>query len=46
MIGVTTMRNNSIVKLPNRVAENDDKYDYAYGYNYYITEDNVGNLDN
>lgn len=34
------MTNNCIVKLPNRVADNDDKYDYAYSYNYYITEDN------
>jgi hypothetical protein len=33
------MTNNRIVKLPDRVADN-DKYDYAYDYNYYVTEDN------
>jgi hypothetical protein len=37
--------NSNIVKLPHRVADN-DKYDYAYDYNYYITEDDVVNLDN
>jgi hypothetical protein len=37
------MTNNRIVKLPTRVADN-DKYDYAYDYNYYITEDDVVNL--
>ena len=40
------MRNNSIVMLLDRAADNDDRYDYAYDYNYYIVEDNVGNLDN
>ena len=39
------MKNNRVVKLPDRVAGN-DKYDYAYDYNYYITEGNVVNLDN
>jgi hypothetical protein len=33
------MTNHRIVKLPDRVADV-DKYDYAYDYNYYITEDN------
>ena len=33
------MTNNRIVKLPSRDASS-DKYDYAYDYNYYITEDN------
>jgi hypothetical protein len=33
------MKNNHIVKLPDKVADN-DKYDYAYDYNYYIIEDN------
>jgi hypothetical protein len=33
------MTNNRIVKLPGKVADY-DKYDYAYDYNYYITEDN------
>ena len=37
--------NSNIVKLPHRVADN-DKYDYAYDYNYYITEDSVINPDN
>ena len=30
---------NKRLKLPDSVANN-DKYDYAYDYNYYITEDN------
>jgi len=38
VIGVITMTNNRIVKLPDRVTDI-DKYDYAYDYNYYITED-------
>ena len=33
------MTNNRIVKLPDNGADN-DKYDYVYDYNYYITEDN------
>jgi hypothetical protein len=33
------MTNNRILKLPDKVADY-DKYDYAYDYNYYITEDN------
>ena len=33
------MTNNLIGKLPDKVADN-DKYDYAQDYNYYITEDN------
>jgi hypothetical protein len=46
VIGATIMTNYRIVKLPDRVADN-DKYDYAYDYNYYyITEDDVVNLDN
>ena len=40
------MINNGIVKLPHKVADNDDEYDSAYDYNYYITEDYVANLDN
>ena len=39
------MTNKRIVKLSDRVADN-DKYDYAYDYNYYITEGSVVNLDN
>ena len=45
VIGVATMTNDCIVKLPDKLADN-DKYDYAYDYNYCITEDNVVNLDN
>ena len=33
------MTNNRIVKAPDKVADN-NKYDYVYDYNYYITEDN------
>ena len=33
------MTNNRIAKLSDTVADN-DKYDYAYDYNYCITEDN------
>jgi hypothetical protein len=39
------MTNNRIVKLPDRVACN-NKYDYAYDYNYYLTEDDLVNLGN
>jgi hypothetical protein len=39
VIGVTAMTNNRIITLPDKVADN-DKYDYVYDYNYYITEDN------
>jgi hypothetical protein len=39
IIGVSTMTNKRIVKLPSRDASS-DKFDYAYDYNYYITEDN------
>ena|ERR687887_315591 len=42
---LTTMTNNRIVKLSDWVADN-DKYDYAYDYNYYITEGSIVNLDN
>ena len=45
VMGISIMTNNRIVKLPHRVADN-DKYDYAYDYNYYITEDDLVNLDN
>ena len=39
VIGVTLMTNKRTVKLPDRAADI-DKYDNAYDYNYYITEDN------
>jgi hypothetical protein len=38
IIGDTAMTNNRIVRLSDKVADI-DKYDYAYDYNYYITED-------
>jgi hypothetical protein len=34
------MTNDHITKLSHKVAENDDKYDYVYDYNYYIAEGN------
>jgi hypothetical protein len=40
------MINNGIAKLPHRVSDNDDKYVYAYDYNYYITEDDVVDVGN
>ena len=39
------MTNTCMVMLPDRVADN-DRYDYAYDYNYYIVEDDIVNLDN
>jgi hypothetical protein len=44
VIRVTTMTNICIVMLPDRAADN-DRYDYAYDYNYYIVEDDIVNLD-
>ena len=40
IIGVSITVNKHIVKLPSWDASI-DKFDYAYDYNYYITQDDI-----